>query len=143
VGVNLSDGMVYVYVDREQFKKLTDIDKLYSARLVYDNRSLYLQINYLKELKKVETEQLKYVGIDIGVGNLMAVFIDDENAASVDGKPFEYYNAEFNRLIGKLNESRAKEVEEWAESKTGTKYPVKYTKRRRFISFGNSSIYST
>jgi transposase len=78
VGINLSDGMIYVYVDKEQVKKLTDIDKLYSARLVYDNGSLYLQISYLKELKKVETEQLKYAGIDIGVGNLMAVFIDDE-----------------------------------------------------------------
>jgi putative transposase len=141
VGVNLSNGMVYVYVDREQLKKLTDIDKLYSARLVYDNGSLYLQISYLKELKKVETEQLKYAGIDIGVGNLMAVFIDDENGPSlvVDGKPFKHYNAKFNRLIGKLNESRAKEVEEWGESKTGTKYPAKYTERGReigrFISF--------
>jgi putative transposase len=141
VGVNLSNGMVYVYVDKEQVKKLTDIDKLYSARLVYDNGSLYLQISYLKELKKVETEQLKYAGIDIGVDNLMAVFIDDENAPSlmVDGKPFKHYNAKFNRLIAKLNESRAKEVEEWAVSKTGTKYPVKYTERGReigrFISF--------
>jgi putative transposase len=132
VGVNLSNGMVYVYVDREQFKKLTDIDKLYSARLVYDNGSLYLQISYLKELKKMGTEQLKYAGIDIGVGNLMAVFIDDENAPSlvVDGKPFKHYNAKFNRLITKLNESRGKEAEEWAESKTGTKYPVKYTQER-------------
>jgi putative transposase len=139
VGVNLSNGMVYVYVDREQFKKLTDIDKLYSARLVYDNASLYLQISYLKELKKVGTEQLKHAGIDIG--DLMAVFIDDETTPSliVDGKPFKHYNAKFNRLIAKLNESRAKEVEEWAGSKTGTKYPVKYTQRGReigrFISF--------
>jgi transposase, IS605 OrfB family, central region len=141
VGVNMANGIVYVYVNKEQFKKLIDINKLYSARLVYDNGSLYLQINYLKELKKVETEQLKYAGIDIGIGNLMALFIDDENAPSliVDGKPFKHYNAKFNRLIAKLNESRVKEVVEWAVSKTGTKYPVKYTKRGReigkFISF--------
>jgi len=141
VGINLSDGMIYVYVHKEQVKKLTDIDKLYSARLVYDNGSLYLQISYLKELKKAETEQLKYAGIDIGIDNLMAIFIDDETTPSliVDGKPFKHYNAKFNRLIAKLNESRAKEVEEWAESKTGTKYPAKYTERGReigrFISF--------
>jgi len=141
VGINMSNVMVYAYVNKEQFKKLTGINKLYSARLVYDNGSLYLQINYLKELKKVETEQLKYAGIDIGIGNLMAVFIDDGNAPSliVDGKPFKHYNAKFNRLIAKLNESRVKEVVEWAVSKRGTKYPVKYTNRGReigkFISF--------
>jgi putative transposase len=106
--------------------------RLERENLVGVNLSNGIQISYLKELKKVETEQLKYAGIDIGVGNLMAVFIDDENAPSliVDGKPFKYYNAKFNRLIAKLNESRGKEVEEWAESKTGTKYPVKYTQER-------------
>jgi len=141
VGINLFDGMVYIHVDKEQVKKLTDIDKLYSARLVYDNGSLYLQINYLKELKKIQTKQSKYASIDIGINNLMAVFIGDEHTSSliVDGKPFKHYNTKFNRFIAKLNESRANEVEEWAVSKTGTKYPAKYTEKGknigRFISF--------
>jgi len=141
VGVNMSNGMVYVYVNKKQFKKLTGINKLYSARLVYDNGSLYLQINYLKELKKVETEQLKYASIDIGINNLMAVFIDDKSTPSliVDGKPFKHYNAKFNRIIAKLNESKSKEVLEWGVSKTGNKYPAKYTEKGmkigKFISF--------
>jgi len=135
VGINLSDNMVYIHVDKEQVKKLTDINKLYSARLVYDNESLYLQISYLKEPKKTQTEQLKYASIDIGINNLMAVFIDDENTASliIDGKAFKHYNAKFNRVISKLNESKSKEVLQWTISKTGTKYPAKYTEKGKNI----------
>jgi len=108
---------------------------------VYDNGDLYLQISYLKELNKTEKDKIKYAGIDIGINNLITVFIDDKTTPSliVDGKPFKHYNSKFNRLISKLNESKSKEVVECGVSKTGTKYPVKYTKRGReigkFISF--------
>jgi transposase, IS605 OrfB family, central region len=141
VGINLSDYIVYIHVDKRQVEKLTEIDRLYSARVVYDNGDLYLQISYLKELNKTEKDKIKYAGIDIGINNLITVFIDDKNTPSliVDGKPFKHYNAKFNRIVAKLNESKSKEVLEWAVSKTGTKYPVKYTKRGReigkFISF--------
>jgi IS605 OrfB family transposase len=137
VGINLSDRMVYIHVDKRQVEKLTEIDRLYLARVVYDNGDLYLQISYLKELNKTEKDKIKYAGIDIGINNLITVFIDDENTPSliVDGKPFKHHNAKFNRLVAKLNESKSKEVLEWAVSK----YPVKYTKRGReigkFISF--------
>jgi putative transposase len=144
VGINLSNSIVYIHINKEQFKKLTDISKLYSARLVYDNGDLYLQISYLKELKKIETNQLKYASIDIGINNLMAVFIDDENTPSliIDGKPFKHYNAKFNRLIAKLNESKSKEVLEWAVSKTGNKYPAKYTEKGKRIGKFISFLYS-
>jgi putative transposase len=144
IGINLSNSIVYIHINKEQFKKLTDISKLYSARLVYDNGDSYLQISYLKELKKIETNQLKYASIDIGINNLMAVFIDDENTPSliVDGKPFKHHNAKFNRLINKLNESKSKEVLEWGVSKTGTKYPVKYTEKGKRIGKFISFLYS-
>jgi len=144
IGINLSNHMVYVYVNKEQVKKLTDIDKLYSARVIYDNGDLYLQISYLKELKKTQTKQLKYASIDIGINNLMAVFIDDENTPSliIDGKPFKHYNAKFNRIVAKLNESKSKEVLEWGVSKTGTKYPAKYTEKGKRIGKFISFLYS-
>jgi len=142
VGVNLSNGMIYIHVDKKQVEKLTEISKLYSARLVYDNGDLYLQISYLKELKKTKENQAKkYASIDIGINNLMAVFVDDETTPSliVDGKPFKHYNTKFNRLVSKLKESKSKEVLEWAVSKTGAKYPTKYTEKGKkigkFISF--------
>jgi hypothetical protein len=83
VGINLSDSMVYIHVDKRQVEKLTEIDRLYSARVVYDNGDLYLQISYLKELNKTEKDKIKYAGIDIGINNLITVFIDDENNPSL------------------------------------------------------------
>jgi IS605 OrfB family transposase len=145
IGINLSNGsnsMVYIHVDKRQVEKLIEINKLYSARLVYDNGNLYLQISYLKNiLPSTSYNTYKYASIDVGINNLMAVFVDDEISPSliIDGKTFKSYNSKFNRFIAKLNESKSKEVLEWAESKTGNKYPVKYTERGkeigRFISF--------
>jgi transposase, IS605 OrfB family, central region len=145
IGINLSKSMVYIHVDKRQVEKLTEIDKLYSARLVYDNGNLYLQISYLKNVSLLTSHvSRKYASIDIGINNLMAVFIDDETTPSllVDGTPFKSYNSKFNRLVSKLNESKSKEVLEWAETKSGSKYPIKYTEKGRKIGKFISFLYS-
>jgi IS605 OrfB family transposase len=74
----------------------------------------------------------------------MAVFVDDETTPSliVDGKPFKDYNSKFNKLVAKLNESKSKEVLEWAVSKSGNKYPAKYTEKGRKIGKFISFLYS-
>ncbi|MFP3206824.1 MAG: transposase, partial [Hydrogenobaculum sp.] len=144
-GINLSNSMIYIHVDKRQVEKLTEISKLYSARLVYDNGDLYLQISYLKNISRSTSYvSRKYASIDIGINNLMAVFVDDETTPSliVDGKPFKDYNSKFNKLISKLNESKAKEVLEWAVSKSGSKYPAKYTEKGRKIGKFISFLYS-
>jgi hypothetical protein len=149
IGINLSNKMIYIHCDVERVlrkrrdgKRLTEIDKLYSARLVLDNGFLYLQVSYLKDKKKLnERINGKLAGIDVGLNNLASVFIDDETTPSllVDGKPFKYYNAKFNRIVSKLNEEKSKEVLEYGITKTGTKYPLKYTERgeriNKFIKF--------
>ena len=145
IGINLSNSMIYIQVDKRQVEKLTEIRKLYSARLVYDNGSLYLQISYLKNIPpSTSYVSRKYASIDIGINNLMAVFVDDETTPSliVDGKPFKDYNSKFNRLMAKLNESKSKEVVEWAVSKSGNKYPAKYTEKGRKIGKFISFLYS-
>jgi IS605 OrfB family transposase len=67
VGINLSDHMIYISLDKTE-----------------------------KDKTKYETKnrQTKYAGIDIGERNLMAVFVDDETTKSllIDGKPFKHYN---------------------------------------------------
>jgi len=145
VGINLANGMVYIHVDKKQVEKLTEIDKLYSARLVYDNGNLYLQISYLKHVSRSTSHvSRKYASIDVGINNLMAVFVDDKTTASliIDGKPFKEYNSKFNRLISKLNEAKSKEVVEWTETKTGNKYPVKYTEKGKEIGKFISYLYA-
>jgi IS605 OrfB family transposase len=145
IGINLSDGMVYIHVDKRQVEKLTEVSKLYSARLVYDNGNLYLQISYLKNVSRLTSHvSHKHASIDIGINNLMAIFIDDKDTPSllVDGKPFKEYNSKFNRFIAKLNESKSKEVAEWAESKSGNKYPAKYTEKGKEIGKFISFLYS-
>ncbi|MFP3256642.1 MAG: hypothetical protein RXO36_02405 [Candidatus Nanopusillus acidilobi] len=112
IGINLSDQMLYIPVTKEQVKKLTEMERLFSVKVVYDNGDLYLQISYLKELNEIENKQIKhetkienkqalyeeqndkvkldiknehakFAGIDIGTKNLMAVFIDDETTPSL------------------------------------------------------------
>jgi IS605 OrfB family transposase len=141
IGVNLSNKMVYIHCNAEQVKKLTQIDKLHSARVVYDNGLLYLQISYLKERKQINSNTNKSAGIDIGINNLASIFIDDKNTPSlvISGKPYKYYNSKFNRLVAKLNESKSKEVLQWKENGAGSKYPIEYTEKGKrigkFISF--------
>ncbi len=142
IGINLTNHMIYIYCNQEQIKKLTEIDKLYSARVVYDNGMLYLQISYLKKINKQKQSQInKSAGIDIGVNNIATIFINDKTTPSlvISGKPYKHYNSRFNRLVAKLNESKSQEVLEWKESKTGSKYPSRYTEKGkrigRFISF--------
>jgi IS605 OrfB family transposase len=132
-------------VDKRQVEKLTEIDKLYSARLVYDNGELYLQISYLKNiLPSTSCNTYKHASIDIGINNLASIFIDDETTPSllIDGKPFKSYNSKFNRLVAKLSEARSKEVLEWAETKSGSKYPIKYTEKGKEIGKFISFLYS-
>jgi len=149
IGINLSNKMIYIHCNVEQVlrrkgeegKRLTEIDKLYSARLVFDNGFLYLQVSYLKDKKKLNERSKKLAGIDTGLNNLAGIFIDDKTTPSllVDGKPFKYYNAKFNRIVSKLNEEKSKEVLEYGITKAGTKYPLKYTERgeriNKFIKF--------
>jgi IS605 OrfB family transposase len=145
IGINLSNSMTYIHVDKKQVEKLTEMSKLYSAKLVYNNGDLYLQINYLKDIShSTSYVPHKYAGIDIGINNLMTVFIDDETTSSliVDGKPFKNYNSKFNRLISKLNEAKSKEVVEWAVSKSGSKYPAKYTEKGKKIGKFISYLYA-
>lgn len=112
VGIRLSNGFVYVNVDKEERENIMDIDKLHSVKVVYDNGNLRLQIIYLKKVIKIENKQTKYASIGIGINNLMVIFVDDETTPSllVDGKPFKKYNEKFDKIIAKINENKSKEV---------------------------------
>jgi len=48
IGIRLSSKMDYIGINKEHAKNLTDKEKIHSAKVVYDNGDLYLQISYLK-----------------------------------------------------------------------------------------------
>jgi IS605 OrfB family transposase len=141
VGVNLAHKMLYIRCSDDLVKKITDVSKLYSVKIVYDNGLLYLSVSYLKKLNKNIPSVVKEAGIDIGINNLASIFVNDKTTPSliVDGKPFKHYNAKFNRLIAKLNESKSQEVVKWKSNKLGSKYPLEYSQRgkdiNKFVSF--------
>lgn len=146
IGINLSDKMLYIHHNKDDIIKLVgNIKNLYSAKLVFDHNQIFLQISYIKEINSLkDLKPVKEAGLDIGVNNLVSLFINDETTPSViiDGKPYKHYNTKFNRLLSKLQESLKDHVLEWFISKTGTKYPAKYDKKGyqilKFISYLHS-----
>jgi putative transposase len=128
IGINLSNKMFYIDFKHEFLPK-----NIQSLKIVYSNKEIYLHLNYLTEDILNSNLNIKEAGIDVGVNNLLAIFIDDKKSKSiiVDGTPFKKYNSKFNRFIAKLNESISNEVIEFKTSKTGTKYAFKWTQRGR------------
>ena len=109
LGINLSDKMFYIYVRQDKLlkvvKELTKIDFL-TICLSNDDIYLHFTYNYLREEKERNREE-KLSALDSGITNLASIFIDDEEAKSliVSGEAFKSYNCDFNRLLGKLNNS--------------------------------------
>jgi len=81
---------------------------------------------------------IKKAGLDIGVLNLFALFINDFTTQSLiykNGKTLRY-NALFNKNLAKLNEQIALQVSEYKEikqDKQTIKIPVKYTDYGRHL----------
>ncbi len=82
------------------------------------NSEIYLSFSYINENKEsteftiqnpqeLDPIELNRAGIDIGLNNLISLFIDDKKSQSiiVDGARYKYYNSKFNRFIAKLNNS--------------------------------------
>jgi IS605 OrfB family transposase len=126
IGINLSDKMFYIDFNHEFLP-----NNIQSIKIVYSNKEIYLHLNYLTEDILNSNLLLKEAGIDVGVNNLLAIFIDDKKSKSiiVDGNHFKTYNSKFNRFISKLNESISNEVIEYKTSKTETSYASKWTQR--------------
>ncbi|MEF3245231.1 MAG: IS200/IS605 family accessory protein TnpB-related protein, partial [Caldisericaceae bacterium] len=125
IGINLSSKMRYFYIgkDTEVFKNV----KL--ANVKYQNNEIYLQFSYeLNNTLKDDLKPQKYAGLDIGLKNLVSLFIDDRETSSllIDGANYKYFNYRYNKLISKLDEAIAKEAIEFKTTKTGTRYAVKW-----------------
>ena len=74
-------------------------------------KEIYISFTYKVEKQDYysnNNESLSYntinAGIDIGLNNLISLFIDDKQSKSiiVDGAKYKHYNSKFNRLIAKI-----------------------------------------
>ena len=131
IGINLSDKMFYLHFEHQYLLKLVGhLDNIQTIYIVFNNKELYLSISYHKVSAPSVEEIEKIASIDLGVNNLITLFIDDKESKSViySGEKEIAYNTKFNRHIGKLQTSISNEVREYIEIK-GRKYPNKYTKR--------------
>jgi putative transposase len=106
-----------------------------NAKIKYRNKIIYVQFSYEKatliENKKIKK---KVASIDVGINNLLSVFINDKTSKSliVDGRKFKSKNTQYNKFNAKLNESISNEATEFIE-KNGKKYPIKYSERGIFL----------
>ena len=134
IGINLSKRMRYIYIGKtdeiEIFK-----NKIKSVNIKFQNNTIYLQFIYEKETDIYKAKNTKYAGIDIGLNNLISLFIDDKtsNSLIIDGNKYKYYNYRYNKLISKLNQSISNEVIEWKTDKKGLKYPVKWSEKGVYL----------
>jgi len=104
---------------------------LKSLNLSHSNGSLYLHFSYgvvipqnmPKVTKIVKKKTKKVAGGDLGLINLLSVFINDKKSPSfmISGRRFIKYNCHFNKQIAKLNTDIANEAIKWKEIETTLK----------------------
>lgn len=109
IGINLSNKMRYTHVKHSALKKVVGrIENIKNINIHLSNGHVYLLIAYENAAPKVE-ENLAYkaAALDIGVNILATLFVEDEKTPSllIDGTSFKTYNANFNRLMAKVNET--------------------------------------
>ena len=101
---------------------------LKNLNLSHSNGSLYLHFGYgviidpnkSKETIIAKKKTKKVAGGDLGLINLLSVFVNDKKSDSfmISGKRFIKYNCDFNKRIAKLNTDIAKEAINWKEIET-------------------------
>lgn len=140
IGVNLYDKMYYIYCPFKG-KLFEELKHIQNVTVSVSNDQVYLNIGYDKREKigaKTATyEQRKEVraGGDVGVINLLSLFIDDhkDNSLILSGKRYINYNCYYNKQISNINEEIAKNAIEYREvtKKDGEviKIPTKHNQR--------------
>ena len=155
IGINLNSKMRYFYIGNI-IKKGRILNKnIQSVSIKMRNKEIYLSFSYkqtqLEYQKKVISNKSNFTinsnkaGIDIGINNLISLFIDDKKSQSViiDGAKYKHYNSSFNRFIAKLNNSISEEIIEYKtiirKDKTEIQIAIKWTKRglrlKRYITY--------
>lgn len=110
VGLNIGDGMEYLDIKHEVILKIVKgFENVQAAELICKDGDCYLSIIYNKT-KTVANEftETKFAGLDLGIKNTAAIFIDDKISSSllIGGDSAIRFNANNNRKLAHLYSRR-------------------------------------
>ncbi len=106
-GINLDKKMIYTHMNFVEVGKLTGgIDNIESINVNFSNKDIYFLITHNKKNSiSNNVKEIKTCGIDVGIENLITLYINDakSNSLIIDGRTYKSFNSNFNRITGKLN----------------------------------------
>lgn len=83
-------------------KNIIDDGKLKIINLVMTNGEFYYHLVYEENLKEpIEVDHNKFIGIDIGINNIMTVVDNEGESFIVNGRPIKSINQFFNKQMAK------------------------------------------
>ena len=113
LGINLGKKMFYVYIGHNLYFKdkiVNNVTVSYSHGHIYYNFTYSNEENKStndkeKELNLPKDKVRKEAGGDVGLNNLLSLFINDENTQSLifSGKEIISYNCNFNKRLSEIN----------------------------------------
>src|SRR5579875_3331510 len=147
LGINLGKKMFYVYIGQNLYfkdKLVNNVTVSYSHGHIYYNFTYSNQVdNSNSKVKKTDLPEgkvRKEAGGDVGLNNLLSLFINDQTTQSLifSGKEIVSYNCNFNKRLAEINTLISYEVKKYKDitDKNGAirKVPESYTnKGKRLI----------
>ena len=119
LGINLGKKIFYTYIGKNidyiQDKTINNITISYSHGHIYYQFTYVhnkLTIDNNNELNISKKKIIKEAGADVGINNLLSLFINDNTTQSliISGKELISYNVHFNKRLAKNNELISDEV---------------------------------
>jgi putative transposase len=154
LGINLGKKMFYVYIGQSLYFKdkiVNNVTVSYSHGHIYYNFTYSNEENNsnknIKELVLPKDKVRKEAGGDVGLNNLLSLFINDENTKSLtfSGKEVISYNCNFNKRLAEINTLISYEVKTHKNitDKNGklTQVPESYTNKGKSLIKRKSQLF--
>jgi len=120
LGLNLGKKIFYTYIGKNI--DYINSKKINNITISYSHGHIYYQFTYIhndkltidnnNELNISKKKVVKEAGADVGINNLLSLFINDNTTQSliISGKELISYNVHFNKRLAKTNELISNEV---------------------------------
>ena len=148
LGINISKKMFYTYIGKNieyiNNKKINNITVHYSHGHIHYNCTYEV---VKKDNNNDKVKVVKEAGGDVGINNLLSLFINDSTSKSliISGNEIKGKNYSFNKKLSNLNESIENEVKSYkkVKGKDGKEYevPESYTKLGKVLIYKKSQLY--